>query len=66
MRMMLHGLAPGMQHGDRADLGAEVARIGGDGAQRVRGGSKENVVDDPFVLECDLRCTTGWMRRWPQ
>ena len=31
MRMVLQGLAPGVQDGDDADLGAEMLGIGGDG-----------------------------------
>ena len=38
MRMVLQVLAPGMEHADetRASLGAEMARVGGDRAQRLR------------------------------
>jgi hypothetical protein len=35
MRVMLQGLAPGVEHGDEADLGAEVLRVGSDPAQRL-------------------------------
>ena len=34
MRMVLQVLTPGVEHGDETDLGAEMARIGGDCAQR--------------------------------
>ena len=47
-------LAPGVQHGEEADLGAEVARVGGDGAQRVGDGPEEQAVDDGLVLDGDL------------
>ena len=51
--MMLQGLAPGVEHGDDADLGAEVLGIGGDGAQRLGGGPEQDGVDDGLVLEGD-------------
>ena len=47
-------LAPGVQHGEEADLGAEVARVGRDGAQRVGDGVEEQTVDDGLVLDGDL------------
>ena len=47
-------LAPGVQHGEETDLGAEVARVGGDGAQRVGDGPEEQAVDDGLVLGGDL------------
>ena len=58
MRMMVQGLAPGMEHGDEADLGAEMLRVGGDPAQRLGGGSEQDGVDRLLVLEGDLghRC----------
>ena len=34
MRMVLQVLAPGVEHGDETDFGAEMTRIGGDRAQR--------------------------------
>ena len=37
MRMMEQVLAPGVQHGEEADLGAQMLRIGGDGAQGLGG-----------------------------
>ena len=36
VRMVLQVLAPGVEHSDKADLGPEVAGIGGDRAQRLR------------------------------
>lgn len=55
-RMVVQGLSPGMQHGYRADLGAEMARIGGDVAQRLGRRAEQNGVDHALVLERDLRC----------
>ena len=52
MRMMPQRLAPGMQHCQEADLGAEVFRIGSNRAQRLGCGGKENVVDDSLILQC--------------
>ena len=44
-----------MQHGDRADLRAEMARVGGDLAQRLRRGAEQDGVNDARVVERDLR-----------
>ena len=54
MRMMDERLAPGVEDGEEADLGAEVAGVGGDGAQRLGDGSEEQSVDDGLVLGGDL------------
>jgi hypothetical protein len=53
MRVMQQILAPGMQNGDEADLGAQVLRIGGDRAQCLGGGVKQDVVDHGLVLVRD-------------
>ena len=53
MRVMQQILAPGMQDGDEADLGAQVLRVGGDGAQGLGGGMEQDVVDDRLVLVRD-------------
>ena len=45
MRMMVQVLAPGVEHGDEADLGAEMLRIGGDGAQRLGRRPEQDGVD---------------------
>ena len=55
----MQGLSPGMQHGNRADFGAEVARIGGDVAQRVGRGAEQDGVDHALVLESYLRRRRG-------
>ena len=52
--MVLQRLSPGVQHGDRADLGAEVARVGGDAAQRLGRGAEQDGVDHRLVVERDL------------
>jgi len=51
--MVLQRLAPGVQHGDDADLGAEMLGVGGDGAQRLGGGLEQDVVDHRLVVEGD-------------
>ena len=58
MRMVLQVLAPGVEDGDEADLGAEMARIGGNYAQRFGCSLKQNGVDRRLVLEGDFggRC----------
>jgi hypothetical protein len=42
-----------MQHGEEADLGAEMAGISGNGAEGLGGRPKEDPVHDRFVLERD-------------
>ena len=51
---MVQGLTPGVQHGDEADLGAEMLGIGGDRAQRLGRGLEQDGVDRRLVLEGDL------------
>ena len=45
--------APGVKYGGQADARAEMLRVGGDGGQRLRGGSEQEVVDGRLVLERD-------------
>jgi hypothetical protein len=40
---MGQSLPPGVQDGEEADIRAEMLWVGGDNAQRLRRGSKENV-----------------------
>src|SRR5689334_17277172 len=54
MWMMKQGLTPRVQYCDTADLGAEVLRIGGDAAQRLRRRPEQDVVDSRLVLKRDL------------
>src|SRR5262249_49154384 len=51
MRMATESLAPGMEHGEESDLGAQVLGVSCNGAQRLGGGSEQNVVDDLLVLQ---------------
>ena len=53
MRMVQQILPPGVEHGQEADLRAQMLRISSDGAQRLRGGPEQDVVDHGLVLECD-------------
>ena len=52
MGMMLQSLVPGMEHTEEADLGSKVPGIAGDLQQRGRTGAKQQVVDQPFILQC--------------
>ena len=38
-------LTPAVQHREKADLGAQMFGIGGDGAQRLGGGPEQDRVD---------------------
>ena len=42
--------APGVEHGEKADLGAQVLGISADGEQGLRGGSEQDAVELPLVL----------------
>jgi len=55
MRVMQQILPPGVQDGDKADLGAQMFGVARDGAQRLGGGSKQDVVRHSLVLVRD-RC----------
>jgi len=54
MRMVLQVLAPGMEHGDETDLGAEMALVGSNRAQRLGRGLEQDGVDRCLVLEGDF------------
>jgi len=43
-------LSPSVEHGEEADLGAEMFGIGSDGGQGLDRGSEQNAVDEIFVL----------------
>ena len=51
--MMRHRGPPGMQDSEEADLCAQMLGVGGDAAQRLRGGSEQDVVNRSLVLERD-------------
>ena len=50
VRMVCQSLSPGMEHGQEADFGAQVFRVGGDGAQCLRRRGEEQVVEQGLVL----------------
>jgi hypothetical protein len=47
-------VAPGVEHRDEADLGAEMLRVGGDRAQCLGRRAEQNGVDPRLVVEGDL------------
>jgi len=51
MRMMPQSLAPGVQHSQETNLGAEVFRVSGDSAQRLCRAGEEQVVNDALILQ---------------
>ena len=53
MRMKLQALIPAMQHAEEADLGAKMLWIASDLEQGLGAGMKEQLVDEPLVLECE-------------
>ena len=55
VRMMLQFLIPGMEDGEEADLGAEMPRICRDLKQRLRARTKQQAIDQFFVLQGE-RC----------
>jgi hypothetical protein len=53
MRMMLQSLIPGMEHAEESDLCAQVPGIASDLQQGFCAGVKQQVVDQPLVLQCE-------------
>jgi len=53
MRMVKAGSVPTVKYGEKADLGAQMFRIGSDGGQVSGRGSEQNAVDEIFVLVSD-------------
>ena len=54
-------LAPGVEHGDAADLGTEMLRVGGDGLEGSCGRSEQCAVEFALVLQRQRRqfCRQG-------
>jgi hypothetical protein len=52
--MVMQVLSPSAQHGEEADLGAEMFGIGRNDAQRLGCGPEQDVIDHGLVLEGDL------------
>ena len=48
-------LPPGMEHGEEAELRAQMLGIGGDDPKRLGDGPEEQPIDDRLVLQRDLR-----------
>src|SRR5271170_907731 len=53
MGMMLQSLVPGMEHAEETDLGSQVAGIASDLQQGCSTGVEQQVVDQPFILQCE-------------
>ena len=53
MGMKKQILSPAVEHGEKADLGAQMFGIGSDGGQGLGRGSEQNAVDEIFVLVGD-------------
>ena len=51
MRMKLQALIPAVEHAEETDLGAEVPGIAGDFKQSLSARVKEQVVEEPLVLQ---------------
>ena len=57
--MMSQVLRPGVQHSKHADASAEMARIGGDLQQGLGSGTKQQVIKQTLVAECERRQLRG-------
>ena len=53
MRMKLQALIPTVEHAEETDLGSEMAWIASDLKQGLSAGVKEQVVNEPLVLQCE-------------
>jgi hypothetical protein len=51
--VVLEVLAPGMEHGEEADLSPAVRGVGGDLLQGLGGGAEQEAVDHPLILQGD-------------
>jgi len=55
MRMVLEVLSPGVQHAEQSDIGTQVLRVASDFEQRGGTGTKEQIVEQPLVLQHECR-----------
>jgi hypothetical protein len=55
VRVVQHSLIPGMEYGEKPDVGSEPARVGGNSEQRFGDGTEEHAVDDTLILKSQLR-----------
>jgi len=53
VRMKLQALIPAVKHAEETDLSSKVARIAGDLQQGLGAGLKEQLIDQPLVLQCE-------------
>ena len=53
MRMKLQALSPTVEHAEEADLGSEMPWIASDFKQGLSARMKEQVEDEPLVLQCE-------------
>ena len=53
MDMGTHLLVPGVEHGQEAKLRAESMRVGGNGEQGLRNRSKQDGVEDSWILQSE-------------
>ena len=53
MGMMLQALIPGVEHAEEANLGSKVPGIASDLLQSCSTAVKQQVVDQPFILQCE-------------
>jgi len=53
MGVMLQSLVPGMEHAEETDLGFQMPGIASDPQQGCSTGVKQQVVDQPFILQCE-------------
>jgi hypothetical protein len=50
VRMMEQVLAPGVKHGEKANLGAQVLGIGADGEQGLGRGPEQDAIELSLIL----------------
>ena len=50
VRMVGERRSPGVEHGGKADAGAQMLGVGGDGDQALGGDFEQQVIDDGLVL----------------
>src|SRR5262249_1107801 len=54
VRMMLQGLAPGVENHGHAELGAKMPAIGRDGGERLAGNTEQDPIDGSFIRKDDV------------
>ena len=59
MRMVQQLLIPRVEYGEKTELCAQMARIGGNSKQRFRNSPEQNAVDDPPILKRQVRQFAG-------